>query len=330
MTAPGSLSDFCRYALDYEEGRYADDPVRLGTVFREYAGIQRTPGLARTVNLVRSLGIKIEAVDYLTTGGTNMTAKGYWHIHYSAKDRPATQKFDIFHELFEVIHKSFSSFFPDYNVLREPYLSRYADRFAAAALIPPRFFLNRVSATGCDLVKLGEDLELSHQCLLIALGQHFVEIPFIGVLYEHRLDGAMAANAEIKDFVATVVVKTPRARRIKDLCGLQTVPARNSHPPVGSLVCAAVTGGRPLLWRSTHIADSPAILVRPLLSVGLEPYRVILLAIPDEEFGMISLQAETIEPIPVNGDVSCPSEKKCRNTHNCIWKSTGGYNERGV
>jgi hypothetical protein len=330
MTAPGSLNDFCRYALDYEEGRYAADPARLGTVFREYTGIQRTPSLARTVNLVRSLGIKIEAVDYLNTGGTNMTAKGYWHIHYSAKDRPATQKFDIFHELFEIIHKSFRSFSPDYNVLRDPYLSRYADRFAAATLIPPRFFLNQVSATGCDLIKLGEDLELSHQCLLIALGQHFVEVPLIGVLYEYRLHGAMAANAEIKDFVATVVVKTPRARRIKDLCGLQTVPARNSHPDVGSLVCAAVTGGRPLLWRSTHIEDSPVILVRPLISVGLEPYRVILLAIPNEEFGMISLQAEMIEPIPVNGDVSCPAEKKCRNFLNCIWKSTGGYNERGV
>src|SRR3972149_626526 len=113
MTAPGSLRDFCRYALDYEEGRYADDPVRLATVFREYAGIQRTPTLARTIGLVRSLGIKIEAVPYLNTGGTNMTAKGAWHIHYSAKDKPPTQKFTIFHELFEVVHKSFSSFSPD-------------------------------------------------------------------------------------------------------------------------------------------------------------------------------------------------------------------------
>jgi len=52
--------------------------------------------------------------------------------------------------------------------------------------------------------------------------------------------------------VATVVVKTPRARRIRDLCGLQTVPARNGHPKIGSLVCAAATGGHPVLWRNTH------------------------------------------------------------------------------
>jgi len=324
MTAPGSLSDFCRYALDYEEGRYADDPVRLGSVFREYAGIQRTPTLARTINFVRSLGIKIEAVGYLKTGGTNMTADGYWYIHYSAKDRPATQKFTVFHELFEVIQKNIDALDSDYSLMKEPQMSRCADRFAAAALIPPRFFLGRVSMTGCDLVKLGADLELSHQCLLIALGQHFVDIPMIGVLYEHRRDGATGEETEIDDFVATVVIKTPRARRIRDLCGLQNVPARNSHPRVGSLVCAAVTGGRPLLWRSTHIEDSPAILVRPLLSAGREPYRVILLAIPNEESGMISPQVEILEPIPVNGDIWCPSEGKCRISDNCIWRSTGG------
>ncbi|MFH1382050.1 MAG: hypothetical protein ABIH70_04065, partial [Chloroflexota bacterium] len=164
--------------------------------------------------------------------------------------------------------------------------------------------------------------------LLIALGQHFVDIPLIGVLYEYHPQGEIGTNAEIKDFVATVVVKTGRARRIKELCALQTVPARNSHPAVGSLVCAAVTGGRPVLWRSTHIEDSPAVLVRPLLSAGLEPYRVILLAVPNEEFGMISAQADRIEPIPVNGDISCPSEKRCRNSSNCIWKDMGGYYER--
>ncbi len=328
MTAPGSLSDFCRYALDYEEGRHADDPVRLGAVFREYTGIQRTPGLPRTINLVRSLGIKIEAVDYLNTGGTNMTANGCWYIHYSAKDRPATQKFTIFHELFEVIHKNLNFFNPDCNLVREPYLSRYADRFAATTLIPPGFFLSKVGMTGCDLVKLSEDLDLSHQCLLIALGQHFADIPLVGILYEHRPDGTTGENADIDDFVATVVVKTPQARRIKDLCGLQTVPTRNNHAQMGSLVCAAVTGGHPVLWRSTHIEDSPVVLVRPLLSIERDPYRVILVAVPKEEFGMILPQVERIEPVSVNGDISCPSENKCRISGNCLWRSIGGYYEQ--
>ena len=330
MTAQMGVADFCRYALDTEEGQFAHDPVRLGALFREYNDIQRTPSLKKTIDLVRSLGINIQVVSYLETGGTNMTANGSWYIHYSAKDRPPTQKFDILHELFEVIHKSFDTVSPGYGVIREPQLSQYADRFAAAILIPPNFFLDQVGLTGCDLVKLGEDLELSHQCLLIALGQHFVDIPFIGVLYEYQPMGSIDKNADIKGFVATVVVKTARARRIKELCGLQTVPVRKSHPQIGSLVCAAVNGSHSVLWRSTHIEDSPAVLVRPLLSVGREPYRVILLAIPNEEFGMISFQVEGIEPIPVNGDVLCPSRAKCRNTDGCMWKAAGGYYERGV
>jgi len=178
-------------------------------------------------------------------------------------------------------------------------------------------------------VGLSKDLELSHQCLLIALGQHFGDIPLIGVLYEYRPDGAIGENRKIEDFVATVVVKTPRARRVKKLCGLQAVPARNSHAQMGSLVCAAATGGHPVLWRNTHTEDSPSVLVRPLLSAGREPYRVILLAMPNEESGMISSQLERIEPIPVNRDISCPFEKRCRNSYNCIWRDIGGYYERG-
>jgi hypothetical protein len=328
MIAPISVGDFCRYALDVEEGQFAHDPVRLGAFFREYTGIQRTPSLKKTIDLVRSLGINIQAVPYLQTGGTNMTANDSWYIHYSDRDRPPTQKFDILHELFEVIHKSFDTVCPGYGILREPQLSQYADRFAAATLIPPRFFLNQVSITGCDLVKLSEELELSHQCIIIALGQHFVDIPLIGVLYEYRPDDKTDTPAEITGFTATIVVKTGRARRIKELCGLQVVPARNSHPHIGSLVCAAVNGGRPVLWRSTHIEDSPVVLVRPLLSVGLEPYRIILLAIPNEEFGMISSQVDRIEPMLVNGDTSCPSAQKCRSSAGCIWKAAGGYYER--
>ena len=76
-------------------------------------------------------------------------------------------------------------------VFKEPQLSRSADRFAAATLIPPDFFIDQVGLTGCDLVKLSEDLEFSHQCILVALGHHLLEIPLIGALYDHRPDGAM-------------------------------------------------------------------------------------------------------------------------------------------
>ena len=64
MTAQMGVADFCRYALDTEEGQFAHDPVRLGALFREYNDIQRTPSLKRTIDLVRSLGINIQAVSY--------------------------------------------------------------------------------------------------------------------------------------------------------------------------------------------------------------------------------------------------------------------------
>ena len=166
MTHP-SIRDFCRYAMEIEEGRPITDPVRLGELFRDYARLDRTPSITKSISLVRGLGVDIKAADYLDTGGINMTAAGSWHIHYSAKDKPGTQKFDIFHELFEVIQKTFTEAYPITSLLKEPQLSQQADRFAASVLIPPRFFASKADASGLDLVKLGNELELSHQCCLL-------------------------------------------------------------------------------------------------------------------------------------------------------------------
>jgi len=192
MVSNTSLVDFCHLALNADNRRFAAEPVKLGKLFRQYAGLERTPSLNKTVDLVRSLGIVTQEVDYLSTHGANMLDKErIWHLIYAAKDRPATQKFTIFHELFEIIQKSFAELAPSYSLPQEPELSqsakrsaeRSADRFAGAVLLSSRFFLKYLIATGCDLVKLAEGLELSHQCLLVAMEQHLAELPFVGALY---------------------------------------------------------------------------------------------------------------------------------------------------
>jgi len=111
MSAPGSLGDFCRYALDYEEGCYADDPVRLGALFREYAGIDRTPGIRKTVDQVRSLGIKIQAVPYLDTGGTPVAeAAGVETLLLGAQRRSTSTD-----ELFAESEKTFDLLYDAYR-----------------------------------------------------------------------------------------------------------------------------------------------------------------------------------------------------------------------
>lgn len=312
--------------LDSEGGALSDDPVHLAAIFREYLGIRRTLSLKKTLQLVRFFGIDIKAVDYLSTGGTNMTANGVWYIHYSAKDRPGTQKFDIFHELFEVIDKRFAAINQSYPGLHEPQLSRHADRFAAAVLIPPDFFVRQINSSGCDLPRLSEELELSHQCLLIAFAQHFADMPAVGILFEYRPSRPLAGPvAETRDFIASVVVKTPPARRVRQLCPVQPVPARNSRPSFGSLVCAAINGARPVLWRQTGEEGHPFILVRPLLWGGLEPYRVILLALPDEEYHMVSSQVERIQPVLIDAEDPCPFNGIHPVCQQCTWRIGGPH-----
>ena len=198
-----------------------------------------------------------------------------------------------------------------------------ADRFAASVLIPPDYFLSRAQAAGCDLVSLGEQLELSHQSLLIALGEHFHDIQLVGALYEFEPPPIVGSGAELKDYKANIVVKTGPARHVKQLCALQKVPTRKSHPVIGSLVCAAIAGNAPLLWRSSRIEEAPVVFVRPLFSIAQTPYRVLLLAVPREEFSLISAQVERLEPLEIDGDCICPSQNKCRVNQACPWRNGG-------
>jgi len=323
--AKDSLEEFCHLAFD--DGISKNDPVRLGRLFREYTDVKRTPSLKKTLELVHSLGIKTEAADYLDTGGTNMMAGGVWHIHYSAKDRPATQKFDIFHELYEILYKRLAEWDIDYDPerLQRLRLCRPADRFAASVLIPPDHFQYKAQVTGCDIVALGEQLELSHQCLLIALGEHFDDLQLVGALYEFEPPAIAGTGAELKDYKATIVVKTAPARHVKQLCALQKVPTRKSHPVIGSMVCAAITGGAPLLWRSSINEEAPVVFVRPFFSIAQTSYRVLLLAVPREEFSLISAQVEKLEPLEIDGGCICPSQNKCRVNQACHWRNGGRY-----
>jgi hypothetical protein len=142
----------------------------------------------------------------------------------------------------------------------------------------------------------------------------------VGALYEnHPLNNS--ANKGVEDFLATVVVKTPKARRFKYLCGLQPIPARKEKARFETLVCASITGGYSLLWQNVRVDDSPVILVRPLMSNGQEPYRVILMAFPSDEYNMIAAQVDAIEPVQINGESCCPSEAICRIAKPCRWRS---------
>lgn len=321
MSTVKNPDDFCRYGVMTKDGHFVIDPVRLGAFFREYAAIKQTPDLRTTIELVRTLGIDVQAVEYLETGGVNMSARGTWHIHYSDKDKPATQKFDILHELFEVIQKNYNVLYPNYPIIKEPYLSRYADRFAAAALLPQRFFVERLVETGCDLVKMGESLELSHQCLLVAMQHNLGHIPFVGALYDFHPHDGIRSRYRTNDYIASIIVKTGLARSLKGLCGLQPEPVLKKAPKSGSLVCAALYGGYSVLYNDNEDKGGQSVLVRPLFGNPQKPYRIILLALPNDRVIRFSPQIDSIEAIVVNRESSCPSSHLCRNSSSCLWKN---------
>lgn len=329
MVSDFSLVGFCHLALNVDNRRFAANPVKLGRLFRQYAVIERTPNLRNTVGMVRSLGIVIEEVDCLSTHGANMLDKDkVWHIIYSAKDSPATQKFTIYHELFEIIQKSFADMAPSYHRHDEYQLSRItkqsaehsADRFAGAVLLSPQFLVKHLISTGCDLAKLAAGLELSHQCLLVSMEQHLAGIPFVGALFDCQLPDGIRSRQKAYDYVATMVVKTSSAWPIQEVCHWQTDPVLDERPQGGSLVCAALQGSCPVFYHDPGEENSAAILVRPLFSGARRPLRVIFLALPATKSDRFYPQVDSIQAVVVDKNSPCPSVYKCRNPQNCRWK----------
>ncbi|MBE0480222.1 MAG: ImmA/IrrE family metallo-endopeptidase [Dehalococcoidia bacterium] len=305
MVVDGHLADICRRLLDDVGNRPASEPVCLAGHFRRIFRIHRTPGLQKTLNIVSCLGIRAEAVNYLPTSAVNMTVENRWHINYSAVDRPATQKFSIYHELFEILDKTFCEVDKSHNPLAEPRLSRCADRFAGAVLLPPEFFTRQILESGCDIVKLGDEIELSHQCLLIGLAEHLKPLPLVGALYEWDPPGFPALQARTTDFVPTTVVRTPSVREVLPLGPRQKMPVRDVRPYRGGPLCTAITSMRPVLWHDSVNDRNPLILVRPLRT-GLHTHRILLLALPGRERTLLQPQIDRIKPFELHGDEACP------------------------
>jgi hypothetical protein len=318
VTDKDRLEDFCRWVQGREGRPLGAEPGHLAALFREFFRIERTLSLQETLDMASSLGIRAEEVDYLSTAAVNMWHRT-WHIHYSYRDPPGTKKFSLLHEVFEIIDKTFRHLVRGYSGLSDPRLSRYADRFAAAVLTPPDFFTEKMTASGCDAVLLGRELELSHQMLLIGFAQSLPEIApeviFGAALYDYVFSGFSTAPM-VQEYVANLVVRTPQARYMRRLCSCQRLPPRGGSAVPGSLVCLAIRNNLPVLcrpdyWGGDYDPDRPAILVRPIPWRGEDPGRVVLLAIADGQFDLVQPQVERLDPVSVPADVpvACHDEE---------------------
>ncbi len=294
------LEAFCQRVLEAEGRPCSDNPRALAEQFREFFGLEGTPGLSRVLDLMSSLGVMLEEVQYLETGAVNMWKDG-WHVHFAFKDPPGTQKFDLLHEAYEIVDKTFSKMLSSYPGIKEPALSRNADRFAAAVLMPPKFISGKMEESGCDPVLLGEELELSHQALLISFAERLQDTPFVAAVYDYMpLEDSKGFCLD--DLSATMVIRSPAARYVRRLCACQGVGAKGAVAKVGSLVCLAARSGRPVLCRPDEAHEAPGapvVLVRPIPWRNRAPGRVLLLAVPDDECTLLRPQVETLGHAPL-------------------------------
>ncbi|MDO8688571.1 MAG: hypothetical protein Q7R39_00915 [Dehalococcoidia bacterium] len=295
--SPDRLESFCSRVLDTEGRPCSDDPRCLARLFRDFFGLEGTPRLSRALDLMSSLGVSLEEVQYLETGAVNMYKDG-WHVHFAFKDPPGTQKFDLLHEAYEIVDKTFAALIPSYQGIKEPLLSRNADRFAAAVLMPRDFICRKMAESGCDPVLLGEELELSHQALLIAFAECLPDTPFGAALWDRNPDAADSSLVP-EDFQAALVVRSTPARYARRLCLSQRVQAKGSGVATGSLACLAVKSGLAVLCHPEDSEGAAAVLVRPIPWRGHGLGRVLLLALPAEEYHLLQPQVESLNPAPL-------------------------------
>jgi hypothetical protein len=292
--------DFCQNLLDDALDRGLD-PEGVAARFVRYFNVSGHPTVPELTVLLKEAGFGTVTGRCLETmKGIHYSAPGGgYDIHYRDDLWEGSKEHTVLHETFEIIDETLCDLYSGSVPVRR--VCRQADRFAAAALMPPDVFSPFAEASGFDVVALQGMYQRAYSSVAIRLAEVMRHQPLLAVLYERKQKGEpweWPLTATPDDFTAKVVARTPgfrlrmQKRPFYYLRGL--LPRRHAPPAPGSVAERVILTGRPVyvervsgydLWRN----DDVTVAARPVVWHG-RVAKVALVAVPYRDRSVLAPQ----------------------------------------
>ena len=279
-----TFDDFCDKLMSDDHPMERLEPEGFAAEFATYFHLPACRGLNRLAELFERTGIGKVSPAKLpgTLRGIHYTLPdGSYAIHYQEGQWAGTSEYTLLHEGYEIMYETLWD--RCHNEAPEQKVCSEADRFAAAALMPPETFAAYAQASGLDVVELHKVFRCSYSAAALRLGEVLCAQPLAVVLYEREDDGDPATwerPTKLGDLRATVVRRTAGfpALRSRLLTGWRNGSPRSGKPlSSGSLAERAARSGR------TEYAegDGIAVVAKPVFWNG-RLAKVIVVALPWE------------------------------------------------
>ena len=288
------LNDFCHHLMEGGARGGRLQPTVIAREFVDYFGLSAFPRMKEIRALLKRAGIQtvVRRRENGRLRGYHVGTKGGdYCIEIDATDWDGAHEHTLLHEAYEIVRERLRDLYPRIGAPEGQSKCRQADRFAAAALMQPRWFSLFAEASGFDVVALQSTYGRAYSSLTIRLAEVMKHQPLLAVLYERkegedprRWDAVPSPGV----FRATVVARTPsfrvrtNRRPLSTLRGL--LPRRGAPPAQCSMAERVVLTGRPVyvervsgydLWR----VDDVTVAARPVFWHG-RLAKVALVAVP--------------------------------------------------
>ena len=296
----GTRVDFCQDLLD-DALELGLDPEGVAARFVRYFNVSGHPTVPELTVLLEETGFGTVTGRCLETmkGIHYSSPNGGYDIHYRDDLWEGSKEHTVLHETFEIINETMCDLYSgSVPVLR---VCRQADRFAAAALMPPDMFSLFAEASGLDVVALQGMYQRSYSSVALRLAEVMRHQPLLAVVYEHKEKEDprhWPPIATLGDFTAKVVARTPGFRlrlQKRPLSYLRRLLPRRGVPPApGSVAERVMLTGRPVyvervsgydLWRN----DDVTVAARPVIWYG-RVAKIAVVAVPYRDRSVLAPQ----------------------------------------
>ena len=183
------LNDFCHHLMEGGARGGRLQPAAIAREFVDYFGLSAFPGLTRSGRYLRGPASRSwsAACENGRLRGYHVGTKGGdYRIEIDATDWDGAHEHTLLHETYEIVRERLRDLYPRIGAPEGQSKCRQADRFAAAALMQPRWFSLFAQASGLDVVALQSTYGRAYSSLTIRLAEVMKHQPLLAVLYERK------------------------------------------------------------------------------------------------------------------------------------------------